>query len=101
MDLVRCVMQNPTWVLDSEAWKAYIDSTVGLGRPGHLQGTTGTQTCTVYQAVWLTEEAHLCAVLMPTKDDCGPSETSILFVEFRELNFCVVSIYMVLAEQEI
>lgn len=44
VDLFSCVMQNPTWVLDSEVWKEYIDSTVGLRSPGHLQRTSGPQS---------------------------------------------------------
>lgn len=40
----------------------------------------------------LTEEAHLCAVLMLIQDDHGLSEISVLFVEFREPEFGVMSI---------
>lgn len=41
---------------------------------------------------WIMEDTHLCAVLMPIQDNHGLSEISVLFVEFRELEFGVISI---------
>lgn len=44
------------------------------------------------QAVLLEENAHFCTALMPVMGDCKFSEASVLFVEFREMKFYMVSI---------
>lgn len=38
------------------------------------------------------EDAHFCTALMPLMGDCRFSEASALFVEFREMKLCMVSI---------
>lgn len=95
MDLFNCVIQDPIWVwlLDSEAQKEYIDSIVGFGRPGHLLGISRDEEhVLLYSGCFVNEDAHLCIALMPIMGDYGLLKASVLFVEFKEMKFCMVTI---------